>query len=96
MDVIFGFNFLNFLLLKFLLERVGKIKIFLHKSKNDKELELKKSAIVMMNHRTRLDWLFYFCILYRLGALSNIKIILKKGLDKIPGAGLFQLLILSI
>lgn len=71
----------------YLLEKVGKIKIYLHKAKNDKDLEMKKSAIVMMNHRTRLDWLFYFCILYRLNALSNIKIILKKGLDKIPGAG---------
>jgi len=40
-----------------------------------------------MNHRTRLDWLFYFCVLYRTKALGYIKIILKQGLEKIPGAG---------
>lgn len=38
-----------------------------------------------MNHRTRLDWLFYFSVLYRSQALSKIKIILKDDLKKIPG-----------
>jgi lysocardiolipin and lysophospholipid acyltransferase len=58
----------------------------MHEKKTNKKTQT-KSAIVVMNHRTRLDWLFYFCILYRLDALSNIKIILKDGLKKIPGAG---------
>ena len=40
-----------------------------------------------MNHRKSLDWLFYFCILYRNNALTKIKIILKDGLKKIPGPG---------
>jgi lysocardiolipin and lysophospholipid acyltransferase len=70
-----------------LLEKLTKIKIFMHQKKSNQSVINNQSAIVIMNHRTRLDWLFYFCILYRLNGLSNIKIILKDGLKKIPGAG---------
>ena len=70
-----------------MLEKFCGIKIFLHESKNDKNKHFSKSSIIIMNHRTRLDWLFYFCILYRYNALSKIKIILKDGLKKIPGPG---------
>ncbi len=59
----------------------------MHQSKKDIGREFNKSAIIIMNHRTRLDWLFYFCVLYRTKALGYIKIILKQGLEKIPGAG---------
>jgi lysocardiolipin and lysophospholipid acyltransferase len=59
----------------------------MHQKKSNQSVINNQSAIVIMNHRTRLDWLFYFCILYRLNGLSNIKIILKDGLKKIPGAG---------
>ena len=68
------------------MERVGKIKIYLHQNKKHIN-EFNKSSIVIMNHRTRQDWMFYFCILYRMSLLKNIKIILKKGLETIPGAG---------
>ena len=69
------------------MEKFCGIKIFLHESKSDRDKKFSKSAIILMNHRTRLDWLFYFCILYRYKALSKIKIILKDGLKKIPGPG---------
>jgi len=69
----------------YLLERVCGIRIFIHNSKINKFDFSTKSSIVVMNHRTRLDWLFYFCVLYRMNALSNIKIILKDGLKKIAG-----------
>ncbi|RMZ92838.1 lysocardiolipin acyltransferase 1 [Brachionus plicatilis] len=68
----------------YLLEEFCNIKIFMHVSKIN-NYESRKSSIVVMNHRTRLDWLFYFCILYRLKALSQIKIILKDSLKRIPG-----------
>jgi len=71
----------------FLLEKFCDIKIVLHESKNDKDKKFTESSIVMMNHRTRLDWLFYFCILNRYNALTKIKIILKDGLKKVPGPG---------
>ncbi len=48
----------------------------------------KNNSIIIMNHRTRLDWLFYFCVLYRYHGLNEIKIILKDSLKKIPGAGI--------
>lgn len=70
-----------------LLEKFTHIKIYMHRRASDQNKQFSKSAIVLMNHRTRLDWMFYFCVLYRLGGLSNIKIILKDGLKKIPGAG---------
>lgn len=69
----------------FLLEKLCRIKIVLHRAKTNRNERFAKSSIVLMNHRTRLDWMFYFCILFRLGAMSNIKIILKDGLKKIPG-----------
>ena len=77
--------------LQFLLEKVCRIKIVLHESKSNKSKVFTNSSIVIMNHRTRLDWLFYFCILYRLNSLSKIKIILKDALKKIPGPGFYLL-----
>ncbi len=60
----------------------------MHQSKvNNYQSESQASSIILMNHRTRLDWLFYFCILDRLKSLTNIKIILKNGLKNIPGPG---------
>lgn len=59
----------------------------MHENKKDKDREFSKGAVIVMNHRTRLDWMFYFCILYRQNILQHIKIILKKGLEKVPGAG---------
>ena len=40
-----------------------------------------------MNHRTRLDWLYYWSVILRQGKLENEKIILKSNLKQIPGAG---------
>ena len=71
----------------FFLEKFCNIKIVLHESKKDKGKTFKEGSIILMNHRTRLDWLFYFCILYRYNALTRIKIILKDGLKKVPGPG---------
>lgn len=81
----------------FVLERVCGIKICVHESERTRQMKktqtkeedssFRSSSIVLMNHRTRLDWLFYFCVLYRLNGLTNIKIILKDELKKIPGPG---------
>uniref|UniRef100_A0A914DS41 Phospholipid/glycerol acyltransferase domain-containing protein n=1 Tax=Acrobeloides nanus TaxID=290746 RepID=A0A914DS41_9BILA len=42
-----------------------------------------------MNHRTRLDWMFFWNVLYKMDPwlLTTEKIILKAGLKFIPGAG---------
>ncbi|KAK6107835.1 Acyltransferase family protein [Brugia pahangi] len=46
-------------------------------------------ALIIMNHRTRLDWLFFWNALYKMNPwlLTTEKISLKKPLKSIPGAG---------
>ncbi|VDK84246.1 unnamed protein product [Onchocerca ochengi] len=46
-------------------------------------------ALIIMNHRTRLDWMFLWNALYKMDPwlLTTEKISLKKPLKHIPGAG---------
>ncbi|CAI4231528.1 unnamed protein product [Auanema sp. JU1783] len=48
-----------------------------------------KPALIIMNHRTRLDWMFLWNALYKMDPflLTTEKISLKAPLKKIPGAG---------
>ncbi|GAB1607494.1 lysocardiolipin acyltransferase 1-like [Argonauta hians] len=46
-----------------------------------------EQSLIVMNHRTRLDWLFAYSFMLRCGSLQHLKIVLKSGLKKIPGAG---------
>lgn len=41
-------------------------------------------CLIIMNHRTRFDWLFLWSYLIRVGNLRHHKIILKQSLKKIP------------
>ena len=52
-------------------------------------IEHSKPSLIIMNHRTRLDWLFFFSALYKMDPwlLTTEKISLKAGLKQIPGAG---------
>ena len=76
--------------------KVCQIKIFFHVSKSHcMQSSAKRSGLIIMNHRTLFDWLFYFCILYRLNQLATIKIILKDVLKKIPGPGRALFILLS-
>lgn len=54
-------------------------------------IERNKPGLIIMNHRTRLDWLFFFNALYKMDPwlLTTEKISLKAGLKNIPGAGWF-------
>lgn len=51
-----------------------------------------EKAVIIMNHRTRLDWLFLWSALYRMDnwLLTTEKIILKAPLRKILGAGKYR------
>lgn len=51
------------------------------------KLEKHCSSLIVMNHRTRLDWLFYFSVQARYGSLRRFKISLKDQLKHVPGAG---------
>lgn len=44
-------------------------------------------SVIVMNHRTRLDWMFLWCCLLRYSYLRLEKICLKAGLKAVPGFG---------
>ncbi|XP_028396220.1 lysocardiolipin acyltransferase 1-like [Dendronephthya gigantea] len=46
-----------------------------------------EKVVIIMNHRTRLDWLYYWSVIFRQQRLEHEKIILKNELKHIPGAG---------
>lgn len=46
-----------------------------------------ETAIYIMNHRTRLDWMWIWPVLYHYGRLRKIKIVLKSPLKWAPGFG---------
>ena len=48
---------------------------------------LKGPCIIVMNHRTRFDWMFLWCFIIRLGDPPRHKIILKSSLKRVPGFG---------
>ena len=46
-----------------------------------------ENSIIIMNHRCRLDWMFYWNVAARYGGLQQEKIIMKHELKHIPGPG---------
>lgn len=46
-------------------------------------------SVIIMNHRTRLDWMFLWCCLLRYSYLRLEKICLKAALKSVPGFGEF-------
>jgi len=44
-------------------------------------------SVIVMNHRTRLDWMFLWCCLLRYSYLRLEKICLKDTLKAVPGFG---------
>lgn len=54
-------------------------------------LNCSEPALILMNHRTRLDWMFFWNALCKMDPwlLTTEKISLKKSLQYVPGAGYF-------
>ncbi|TKR61056.1 hypothetical protein L596_028221 [Steinernema carpocapsae] len=52
-------------------------------------VEVDKPALIIMNHRTRLDWMYLWSALYRMNPwlITTSKISLKEQLKSLPGAG---------
>ncbi|KAI6187031.1 PlsC domain-containing protein [Aphelenchoides besseyi] len=52
-------------------------------------IEYEQPAVVIMNHRTRLDWLYFWLALWRINPwlMTSNKIALKELLKHVPGAG---------
>lgn len=51
------------------------------------KLNKNRCSLIVMNHRTRLDWLFYFAVQARYASLRRFKIVLKNEIRHLPGAG---------
>ncbi|KAL3072543.1 hypothetical protein niasHS_017517 [Heterodera schachtii] len=53
------------------------------------QIYLNKPAIIVMNHRTRLDWFYFWLVLWRMNPwlMTTNRIALKQLLRHIPGAG---------
>ena len=47
-----------------------------------------ESSLIIMNHRTHLDWMYFSPVIVRSeSSISTEKFILKSELKKVPGAG---------
>lgn len=75
------------LLVKVVLELVGGVQFV---SSGD-EFRSGERSLIVMNHRTRLDWMFFWSVLSRQSTTRTLKITLKSALKYIPGPGLFKL-----
>mmetsp|Transcript_11986 Transcript_11986/g.17293 ORF Transcript_11986/g.17293 Transcript_11986/m.17293 type:complete len:382 (+) Transcript_11986:82-1227(+) len=67
----------------FLLEEVGGVEVVL----SGDTLPFGEPAMIICNHRTRIDWMFMWSLCLRLGILDSMKIVLKDSLKSIPGFG---------
>ena len=47
----------------------------------------RKNSLILLNHRTRLDWIFILMLHARFKILEQLKIVLKSELKNIPGPG---------
>lgn len=69
------------------MEYIFGVKIFV----SGDVIENSTPSLIIMNHRTRLDWLFFWNALFRIDPwlLTTEKISLKGILKYLPGAGIF-------
>ena len=44
-------------------------------------------CLIILNHRTRFDWLFFWSYIVRLGSPTKHRIVLKDSLKRVPGFG---------
>ena len=53
------------------------------------KVDVSDCPLIIMNHRCRLDYMFYWMVLLRNGRLANEKIIMKNELKYMPALGEF-------
>jgi len=53
------------------------------------QIEIHQPALIIMNHRTRLDWMYFWSALFKINPwlITTSKITLKSQLKRLPGAG---------
>ncbi len=47
----------------------------------------KKRSLIILNHRTRMDWMYIWMVHSRFQILGQLKIVLKAQLKHLPGLG---------
>nr|XP_039261111.1 lysocardiolipin acyltransferase 1-like [Styela clava] len=65
------------------LEKIFRVKLVI----TGDTIRRHEKTLLIMNHRTRLDWMFFFCCVFHCRVLNRHKITLKSILKWIPGAG---------
>ena len=73
-----------FVLATLLLEKWAGVRIIVS---GDVPSQRGEPAMIICNHRTRIDWMFLWSLCYRLGILKSMKITLKDSLKSLPGFG---------
>lgn len=53
----------------------------------DNLIDDRKQSLILLNHRTRLDWMFIWMLHSRFQILNQLKIVLKSQLKRVPGPG---------
>ncbi|XP_074662282.1 lysocardiolipin acyltransferase 1-like [Tubulanus polymorphus] len=66
-----------------LMDKLGNIKVVI----TGDAVDCSEASLIIMNHRTRLDWLYFFTCMQRFGSPRALKVMLKKPLKYVPGAG---------
>lgn len=80
------FRYFVFIKLLLLIELIFGVKLVITGDKVD----VNDCPLIMMNHRCRLDYMFYWMVLLRNGRLANEKIIMKNELKYMPALGEFS------
>ena len=45
-------------------------------------------SLILMNHRTMLDWVYYWCLVDKIASPRYMKITLKNDFKNVPGLGI--------
>ena len=66
-----------------LLQKVFRVKFYA----NGDGFNYMDRTLIIMNHRTRVDWMLFWPLLFHCARLRKLKILLKSDLKYIPGPG---------
>jgi lysocardiolipin and lysophospholipid acyltransferase len=56
----------------------------------------RKRSLIILNHRTRMDWMYIWMLHSRYEILKQLKIVLKAQLKHVPFIGKFEFVFLFI
>ncbi len=81
------------ILFQCLLEDLFGIKIVVT---GDNLINDKKRSLIILNHRTRMDWMYIWMLHSRIQILEQLKIVLKAQIKHIPFIGRLKVLFVCL